>query len=160
MTASIRRPLGAALAGALSALLFITLLTVARLSPEPDVVGVATVIVALGAPVAIVLGWRFAPRVEGSHAFGLIAWMGTSAMLLGLLEVLAIVVGSGISAGPVILFIAFYAAAFGLIFGLVVTPFTIGCAAVWVGTFMLIERLTAAGKRKAPAVPGPRVRGV
>jgi hypothetical protein len=151
MTASMKRPVAAALAGALSSILFVMLLTVARASPEPDVLGVAAVIAALGAPVAIVLGWRFAPRLEGSLGFGLIAWMGTSAMLLGWLEVLAIIVAGGLSAGPVIFLFAFFAAAFGLIFGLVVTPFTIACAAVWVGAFMLIEQLAAAGTREAPA---------
>ncbi|HET6746160.1 MAG TPA: hypothetical protein VFH90_09990 [Candidatus Limnocylindria bacterium] len=55
------------------------------------------------------------------------------------------------TAGPVVLFFAFYVAAFGLIFGVVVTPFTIACAAVWVGCFRFIEWLAAAGMQEAPA---------
>jgi hypothetical protein len=154
VTASVKRPMGAALGGALSALLFVLLLMVTSATAEPDWFGVATLVVALGAPVAIVLGWRFAPRLAESDGFRLIAWMGTSAMLLGLLEVLVVVVAGGLSAGPVVLFIALYAVGFGLAFGLVVLPFTIACAAVWYAAFLLIERWVAGGHAKGPGMAG------
>jgi hypothetical protein len=146
--------MGAALGGALSAILCVLILVVARATTHIDAIDVVGVIVALGTLVAIVLGWRFGPRVTASGGFGLIAWMGTSAMLLGVLEVVLLVVANSPSTGLGVLLLAFYAVAYGLAFGLIVLPFTIACAACWFGVMLMIGRLARIGHARSPGMTG------
>jgi hypothetical protein len=64
MTTGVERPIGAALGGALSAILFVLLLVLPRPTIGCDLFDLAALIVALGSPIAVLLGWRFAPRVS------------------------------------------------------------------------------------------------
>jgi hypothetical protein len=92
-----------------------------------------------GIPIAALLGWRFTSRVGKWNAFGIVAWMGISAVLLGnlLVSVVAAVMATG-DLGA--LFFAYILFGYGLFLAVILLPVTLVAAAVWWLVMLVLVR--------------------
>jgi hypothetical protein len=143
---------------AIAAVLAVIAIAIAVTQPQ-TAWPLATSLLVAGAPVGIVLGWRFAGRTGRWNPAALVAWMAASAVLLGDAEISAGVAVGGIVSGDLGV-TAFAALAFvaGLIVGLAVLPLTAVAAIIWLVTFKAVDGLVAT--RKPSGVTAAAVVGI
>ena len=95
-------------------------------------------------PVALVLGWRLAPRVGQAGVVGLVMWMGVSAALLGVIAVVTPLAPGEVLAGDVLQGVLGWLpfAVIGLAYAFPVLALTMLAAAVW---YLWMRALMSAG---------------
>lgn len=97
------------------------------------------IIIGAGIPPGMLLGWRFAPRVGEREVVAQIAWMALSAVLLGVLEISALMVAGGLVTGHLeVLALWPLIYAVGLFLGLFVLPITLVAAVVWYFAYRIV----------------------
>jgi hypothetical protein len=158
MNETLKPLIGAALAGALGVVTFVAVLAWILASPQGDAAGawggldLVAILLAVGTPVGILLGWRFAARVRRWHPVFLVGWMAVSAVLVGDAEVSALIAAAGIITGHLEL-IPFAALAFvvGLLaYGMFILPVTVVGATLWLVAFAGLDRLVGRGRGSRP----------
>lgn len=108
-----------------------------------------------GLPIGILLGWRFADRVGRSNPFGLVGWMGASAVLLGdVLVSVGIAAVNLLEGDPVMAGLFPFLLIFGLAFGVLILPITVVAAIAWLCAFLLFDWLLGRVQAKGPGVAG------
>jgi hypothetical protein len=141
MSEDMKRPIGAALAGALGVGLFLAIMMWVLEDESNYPVPLFAAIVVAGIPVGIVLGWRFASRVGRWHPAGVVAWMAISAVLLGDVEISAVFAVAGAFGDHTLLAFAPFALLYGLVYAIFVLPVTVAAATLWLAVFVGLDRL-------------------